>query len=72
MRIMCPDDRTQRVSSGRALQPRELRMRRVRSCFAGSGRAGGLCKQFVDNESFKRWMADTGFRLTYDQKQSGP
>ena len=31
-----------------------------------------LFKQFVDNDSFKRWMADTVFRLTYDQKQSGP
>ena len=28
-----------------------------------------LFKQFVDNESFKRWMADTVFRLTYDQLQ---
>ena len=31
-----------------------------------------LFKQFVDNDSFKRWMADTVFRLTYNQKQSGP
>ncbi|HEX8755159.1 MAG TPA: type I restriction endonuclease subunit R [Steroidobacteraceae bacterium] len=30
-----------------------------------------LFKQFVDNDSFKRWMADTVFRLTYEQKQSG-
>lgn len=30
-----------------------------------------LFEQFVENESFKRWMADTVFRLTYDQKQSG-
>ncbi len=26
-----------------------------------------LFKQFSDNESFKRWMTDTVFRLTYDQ-----
>jgi type I restriction enzyme R subunit len=26
-----------------------------------------LFKQFMDNESFKRWMADTVFGLTYDQ-----
>lgn len=28
-------------------------------------------KQFVDSESFKRWMADTVFRLIHNQKQSG-
>ena len=27
-----------------------------------------LFKQFMDNESFKRWMTDTIFGLTYDQK----
>ena len=26
-----------------------------------------LFKQFMDNESFKRWMTDTVFRITYDQ-----
>ena len=26
-----------------------------------------LFKQFMDNESFRRWMTDTVFRLTYDQ-----
>lgn len=25
-----------------------------------------LFKQFTDNESFKRWMTDTVFRLTYE------
>lgn len=30
-----------------------------------------LFKPFVDNDSFKRWMADTVFRLAYDQSQSG-
>ena len=25
-----------------------------------------LFKQFADNESFRRWMTDTVFRLTYD------
>ena len=25
-----------------------------------------LFKQFMDNESFKRWMTDTVFGLTYD------
>ena len=29
-----------------------------------------LFKQFVDNESFKRWMADTVFRLTYETQTS--
>ncbi len=27
-----------------------------------------LFKQFMDNEGFKRWMTDTVFGLTYDQK----
>ena len=27
-----------------------------------------LFKQFMDNESFKRWLTDTIFGLTYDQK----
>ena len=26
-----------------------------------------LFKQFVDNESFRRWMTDTVFGITYDQ-----
>jgi type I restriction enzyme R subunit len=26
-----------------------------------------LFKQFMDNESFKRWMTDTIFGLTYDR-----
>ncbi|MEM3883159.1 MAG: hypothetical protein QXO23_07240, partial [Candidatus Methanomethyliaceae archaeon] len=26
-----------------------------------------LFKQFSDNESFRRWLADTVFRLTYDE-----
>lgn len=30
-----------------------------------------LFKQFMDNESFKRWMTDTVFGLTYDQPQTG-
>src|SRR3990172_4587693 len=30
-----------------------------------------LFKQFMDNESFKRWMTDTVFGLTYDQPQAG-
>ena len=30
-----------------------------------------LFKQFVDNESFRRWMADTVFGLTYDQPAVG-
>lgn len=29
-----------------------------------------LFKQFVDNESFKRWITDTVFRLTYDTPRS--
>jgi type I restriction enzyme R subunit len=31
-----------------------------------------LFKQFVDNESFKRWLTDTVFALTYDELQAGP
>ena len=30
-----------------------------------------LFKQFMDNESFRRWMTDTIFGLTYDQKKAG-
>ena len=30
-----------------------------------------LFKQFMDNESFKRWMTDTVFGLTYDQPRVG-
>ena len=30
-----------------------------------------LFKQFVDNESFKRWMTDTVFRLTYEEERAG-
>ena len=30
-----------------------------------------LFKQFVDNESFKRWMTDTVFALTYDRPHAG-
>ena len=30
-----------------------------------------LFKQFMDNESFKRWMTDTVFGLTYDRPQTG-
>ncbi|MBA3341495.1 MAG: type I restriction endonuclease subunit R [Gemmatimonadaceae bacterium] len=30
-----------------------------------------LFKQFMDNESFKRWMTDTVFRLTYEQHEPG-
>jgi len=26
-----------------------------------------LFKQFMDNESFRRWMTDTVFGITYDQ-----
>lgn len=28
-----------------------------------------LFKQFMDNESFKRWLTDTVFGLTYDQSR---
>ena len=31
-----------------------------------------LFKQFVDNESFKRWLTDTVFALTYDQPEANP
>ncbi len=27
-----------------------------------------LFKQFMDNESFKRWLTDTVFRITYDDR----
>lgn len=30
-----------------------------------------LFKQFSDNDSFRRWLTDTVFRLTYDQPESG-
>jgi type I restriction enzyme, R subunit len=30
-----------------------------------------LFKQFMDNESFKRWMTDTVFGLTYEQPDVG-
>ncbi len=30
-----------------------------------------LFKQFMDNESFKRWLTDTVFTLTYDRPQTG-
>jgi type I restriction enzyme, R subunit len=30
-----------------------------------------LFKQFMDNESFKRWMTDTVFGLTYEQPETG-
>jgi type I restriction enzyme, R subunit len=30
-----------------------------------------LFKQFMDNESFKRWMTDTVFAPTYDRPQAG-
>ena len=29
-----------------------------------------LFKQFMDNESFKRWMTDTVFHLTYEERAS--
>jgi type I restriction enzyme, R subunit len=31
-----------------------------------------LFKQFMDNESFKRWLTDTVFGLTYDQPRAVP
>ena len=31
-----------------------------------------LFKQFVDNESFRRWLTDTVFSLTYSGPGSGP
>ena len=30
-----------------------------------------LFKQFMDNESFRRWMTDTVFGLTYDRPEAG-
>ena len=30
-----------------------------------------LFKQFMDNESFKRWLTDTVFGLTYEQSGAG-
>ena len=30
-----------------------------------------LFKQFMDNESFKRWMTDTVFGLTYEGQGAG-
>lgn len=30
-----------------------------------------LFKQFVDNESFKRWLSDTVFALTYEERDGG-
>jgi type I restriction enzyme R subunit len=30
-----------------------------------------LFKQFMDNDSFKRWMTDTVFALTYDRPRVG-
>ena len=30
-----------------------------------------LFKQFVDNESFRRWLSDTVFRMTYQNKAAG-
>jgi type I restriction enzyme R subunit len=32
----------------------------------------GLFKQFMDIESFRRWMTDTIFGLTYNQAESRP
>ena len=31
-----------------------------------------LYRQFVDNESFRRWLSDTVFRATYDRPAGGP
>ena len=31
-----------------------------------------LFKQFSDNESFRRWLTDTIFAMTYDTSASGP
>ncbi len=31
-----------------------------------------LFKQFMDNESFKKWLTDTVFSMTYGQSSSGP
>jgi type I restriction enzyme R subunit len=30
-----------------------------------------LFKQFMDNESFRRWLTDTVFGLTYQQPMEG-
>ena len=30
-----------------------------------------LFKQFSDNEGFRRWLTDTIFGLTYDQRKAG-
>ena len=30
-----------------------------------------LFRQFTDNESFRRWLTDTVFGLTYDQPETG-
>ncbi|HNX19389.1 MAG TPA: hypothetical protein PKG80_03880, partial [Acidobacteriota bacterium] len=30
-----------------------------------------LFKQFTDNESFKRWLTDRVFALTYDERKAG-
>ncbi len=30
-----------------------------------------LFKQFMDNEGFKRWMTDTVFGLTFEEKGTG-
>ena len=30
-----------------------------------------LFKQFMDNESFRRWMTDTVFGLTYSEARAG-
>jgi type I restriction enzyme R subunit len=29
-----------------------------------------LFKQFMDNESFRRWLKDTAFNLTYDRSNT--
>jgi type I restriction enzyme R subunit len=29
-----------------------------------------LFKQFMDNDSFRRWLTDTVFRITYDNPQA--
>ena len=30
-----------------------------------------LFKQFMDNESFRRWMTDTVFGITYEERRAG-
>jgi type I restriction enzyme R subunit len=30
-----------------------------------------LFKQFMDNDSFKRWLTDTVFALTYEESRTG-